>query len=423
MLSSYRKQRGVLDKDEQMGLLVQRVSGSQNGVLYFPHVAGVALSYNPYVWDQAIDPRAGVMRLVFGLGTRAVDRSDNDYTRVVALNAPTRRPEHGFDDVRRHAQRRVDVLDLETNQLASYDFVDVARRCPNLALDLFASRDEEIERTNAERGRTNFPWVLTFDRMLADTPLASDMSEMLQVLEQAYGTPVEVEFTANFLRDGSYRINLLQCRPVSIGQGGPIEQPRREELHAEDVVMETRGAVVGQSRSVTIDRVIYVSPAAYGKLPDWRRHEVARIIGQLTQRGPGQASPTILLMGPGRWGTSTPSLGVPASWKSISNVAVLCEIVAMHEYLVPDISLGTHFFNGLIELDILYVAVFPKTKGSLNVDYFEEAPNRLAELAPDAADWAPVIRVIDPATASRPARLRLYANAIEQSLLCYLDPA
>jgi hypothetical protein len=128
-------------------------------------------------------------------------------------------------------------------------------------------------------------------------------------------------------------------------------------------------------------------------------------------------------MGPGRWGTSTPSLGVPASWKSISNVSVLCEIVAMHEDLVPDVSLGTHFFNGLIELDILYVAVFPEHKGSLNVDYFENAPNRLAELAPEASEWAPVIRVIDPATSSRHARLRLYANALEQSLLCYLEKA
>jgi hypothetical protein len=419
----YRKERGMLDEDEQMALLVQRVSGNQNGGLYFPHVAGVALSYNPYVWDKAIDPQAGVMRLVFGLGTRAVDRSDDDYTRVVALNAPTRRPEHSFDDVRRHAQRRVDVLDLETNQLASYDFVDVARRCPDLALDLYASRDEEIEQMNAERGRADFAWVLTFDRMLMQTPLASDMREMLHILQEAYGTPVEMEFTANFLRDGSYRINVLQCRPVSMGRCGSIERPRREELSADDVVMETRGAVVGQSRCCTIDRVIYVSPSAYGKLPDSRRYEVARIIGQLTQPGPGEAPPTLMLMGPGRWGTSTPSLGVPASWKSISNVSVLCEIVAMHEDLVPDVSLGTHFFNGLIELDILYVAVFPEHKGSLNVDYFENAPNRLAELAPEASEWAPVIRVIDPATSSRHARLRLYANALEQSLLCYLEKA
>ena len=109
---NYRKRRGVLERDEQMALLVQRVSGSTYGRYFFPQLAGVLYSFNPYVWSREIDPEAGVMRLVFGLGTRAVDRSDDDYTRVVALNAPDRRPESSFDAVKRHTQRRVDVIDL-----------------------------------------------------------------------------------------------------------------------------------------------------------------------------------------------------------------------------------------------------------------------------------------------------------------------
>jgi hypothetical protein len=416
----YRKERRLLHKDEQMALLVQRVSGARNGSLYFPHVAGVALSHNPYVWDKSIDPHAGVMRMVFGLGTRAVDRSDDDYTRVVALNAPTKRPEPSFDDVRRHAQRRVDVLDLETNQLASYDFVDVARRCPDLPLPMLASRDEELVRRAAERGQETFAWVLTFDRMLERTAFAADMREMLHVLQEAYGSPVEMEFTLNFLRDGSYRINLLQCRPVTMALDGPFERPDRSHLGPEDIVMEARGAVVGQGRSAIIDRVIYVSPVAYSRLGDGQRHEVASVIGQLTRaqdRGPALA---IMLLGPGRWGTSTPSLGVPVSWKAISGVSVLCEIVAMHADLVPDVSLGTHFFNGLIEMEILYVAVFPRGKDSLNVDYFEHAPNRLAAVLPEASRWAEVIRVIDPAEAAGAPRLHLCADPMEQSFLCYL---
>jgi hypothetical protein len=416
----YRKERRVLHKDEQMALLVQRVSGARNGSLYFPHVAGVALSHNPYVWDKSIDPHAGVMRMVFGLGTRAVDRSDDDYTRVVALNAPTKRPEPSFDDVRRHAQRRVDVLDLETNQLASYDFVDVARRCPDLPLPMLASRDEELVRRAAERGQETFPWVLTFDQMLEKTAFAADMREMLHVLQEAYGSPVEMEFTLNFLHDGSYRINLLQCRPVTMALDGPFERPDRSHLGPEDIVMEARGAVVGQGRSAIIDRVIYVSPAAYSRLGDGQRHEVASVIGQLTRARDRGPAPAIMLLGPGRWGTSTPSLGVPVSWKAISPVSVLCEIVAMHADLVPDVSLGTHFFNGLIEMEILYVAVFPRGKDSLNVDYFERAPNRLATVLPDASRWAEVIRVIDPAEGAGAPRLHLCADPMDQSFLCYL---
>jgi len=416
----YRKERGILHKDEQMALLVQRVSGARNGALYFPHVAGVALSQNPYLWDKSLDPRAGVVRMVFGLGTRAVDRSDDDYTRVVALDAPTKRPEHSFDDVRRHAQRRVDVLDLETNQLASYDFIDVARRCPDLPLPLLASRDEELIGRAAERGQDVFPWVLTFDRMLERTAFATDMREMLQTLEAAYGSPVEMEFTLNFLRDGSYRINLLQCRPVTMGLDRALERPDRAALPPADVVMEARSAVVGQGRSMVIDRVIYVSPAAYSRLSDGQRHEVATAIGQLTAKPARGPAPSIMLLGPGRWGTSTPSLGVPVSWKAISPVSVLCEIVAMHEDLVPDVSLGTHFFNGLIELEILYAAVFPRGSDSLNFDYFERAPNRLAALLPEASHWSKVLHVIDPAEAPGAPRLHLCADPMQQSFLCYL---
>jgi pyruvate,water dikinase len=415
----YREERGVLQKDEQMALLVQRVSGARNGSLYFPHVAGVALSYNPYVWDKSIDPRAGVVRMVFGLGTRAVDRSDDDYTRVVALNAPTKRPEHNFDDIRRHAQRRVDVLDLETNQLASYDFIDVARRCPDLPLTLLASQDEELLRRAAASGQEVFPWVLTFDRMIDKTPFASDMRDMLGILQHAYGSPVEMEFTLNFLRDGGYRINVLQCRPVTMRIDTPSASFDRSQLGSEDVVMEARGAVVGQGRRTRIDRVVYVSPAAYGKLGDGQRHEVAAFVGQLTRAQDGRHERAIMLMGPGRWGTSMPSLGVPVPFKAISKVTVLCEIVAMHDDLIPEVSLGTHFFNGLIEMEILYVAVFPRGKDSINLRYFETAPNRLLELLPEAGRLSDVIRVIDPVGSSGEPNLHVLADPIEQSFLCY----
>ena len=107
---TYRAQRGILDRDEQMALLVQRVSGALHGQFFYPPIAGVGFSFNPYVWGPQIDPAAGMLRLVFGLGTRAVDRSDDDYTRVVALNDPHRRPEANFDKVRRYSQHKVDVV-------------------------------------------------------------------------------------------------------------------------------------------------------------------------------------------------------------------------------------------------------------------------------------------------------------------------
>ncbi|MHC4218532.1 MAG: PEP/pyruvate-binding domain-containing protein, partial [Planctomycetota bacterium] len=105
----YRARRGLLKFDEQMALLVMRVSGARHGRYFYPAVAGVGFSFNPYVWSDQIDPKAGVLRIVFALGPRAVDRVDDDYTRVVAFNAPTLRLDAGFDDVSQSAQRRADA--------------------------------------------------------------------------------------------------------------------------------------------------------------------------------------------------------------------------------------------------------------------------------------------------------------------------
>ncbi len=418
----YRAQRGILDKDEQMSLLVQRVSGAMYGNRFFPQIAGVGFSYNAYVWNEEIDPEAGVLRLVFGLGTRAVDRSDDDYTRVVALNAPDRRPESGFDEVRRYAQRRVDVLDLQGNQLVSHDFVDVARESQGLCLDLFASRDEVVERLAAETGRQDlFPWFLTFDRLLRDTPFVHDMREMLDILENAYGCPVDTEFTANFFQDGTYRINLVQCRPLPVTASG-VAAELPERIKKEDLVLEARGAVIGESRVSVIDRLIYVVPAVYGQLPINERYSVARLIGQLAHVDGERKPTTLMLVGPGRWGTTTPSLGIPVTFAEINTVSILCEVVAMREDLIPDVSLGTHFFNEIVEMNMLYLALFPGREGNLlNDELLRAAPNRLTRLIPDAARHEATVRVIDLGDLGDGSPLKLNANAIKQRVVCYLD--
>lgn len=409
----YRAHRGLLDQDEQMALLVQRVSGSLHGELFYPHVAGVGLSFNPYVWSREIDPMAGMLRLVFGLGTRAVDRSDDDYTRVVALNAPQRRPETNFDEVRQYSQRKVDVLDMDANQLVPIAFRTITAMASELPLDLLA-RCEDGPGPASERNP-----VLTFDGLFTQTPFLNDMSDILATLQEAYSYPVDIEFTANFTPGGHYRINLLQCRPLQVKGSGSAASPA-PQVAADKLLLRAEGAVIGQTTFGAIDRLIYVVPGVYGALPIGDRHEIARTIGRLTRLRPQPA--TVLLLGPGRWGTTTPSLGVPVTFADISTVAILCEIVAMRDDLIPDVSLGTHFFNEIVEMDMLYLALFPTRQGNvLNQPLLESAPNRLETLLPSAARWAECIRVIDAADLSLNHHVRLHANTLQQEVLVYLS--
>ncbi|HEY7725447.1 MAG TPA: PEP/pyruvate-binding domain-containing protein [Anaeromyxobacteraceae bacterium] len=405
----YRHDRGLLDRDEQMAILVQRVSGALHGRLFYPPLAGVALSYNPYVWSREIDPKAGVLRLVFGLGTRAVERADDDYTRIVALNAPQRRPEARPEEVTEHAQRRVDVLDLEANRLASVSVDEVVRDGAHFPVELFAA---------ARRGGS---WVLDFEKLFTATPFVEQVRGMLAALEAAYRYPVDVELTANVVGRGDLRIHVVQCRPLQVKEGG-VHEPPPAGLAEESILLASRGPVIGPSSNARIERVVYVDPDAYARLAQQDRFEVARVVGRVVRRR-GERRRTLLL-GPGRWGTSTVSLGVPVGFAEISAVAVVCEIERMGEGVAPPPSLGSHFFNDLVEASMLYVALQPSRQGHrLDEERLRRARNRLPELLPDDARMAGVVRVVDFPSDEDGRELWLNASCLDQQVLCYLQPA
>ncbi|MEI8243353.1 MAG: PEP/pyruvate-binding domain-containing protein [bacterium] len=403
---SYRARHGLLDRDEQMALLVMRVSGAMHGRCFYPHLAGVGFSYNPFPWSPAVDPAAGVIRLVYGLGTRAVDRVDDDYTRVVALNAPSRRPESGFEEICRHSQRHVDYIDLDAGRLATGEFIDLIQQGTDVPVSVFASVDPHA-------GGRQETWILTFERLLAETRFVEDMRTAIKTLEVAYGHPVDIEFAANFIHPAEYRINLLQCRPLKVQGVDAVDVPW-VEAPAEAVLLAARGAVVGMGRVAPVDRVVFVVPACYAALAERDRHAVARVIGEIN-RACGRRGGITLLAGPGRWGTSTPSLGVPVNFSEINHVNVLCELATMHATLTPDVSLGTHFFNELVEMNMLYFALFPGREGNgFDADSLVRAPNRLADYAPENGKWADCIRVVEPAEP-----LRLIADPRTQRVVCY----
>lgn len=406
---SYRLQRGLGASDEQMALLVQRVSGSHHGQYFFPDLAGVAMSHNPYVWRADMDSRAGMMRLVLGLGTRAVDRVEDDYPRFVALDKPLLRPVSSPEDLRRYSQHKVDVLDSILNdwdsvRLAQISSLDPAISCWNLA----AEPDHETSRRMKELGYSDsLAWILTFDRLLTDTPLASIMTEMLQTLENAYEYPVDTEFTVNYLDDNKMQFNLLQCRPLqtikkAAKSWSPIAGGSKRPLFS------TRSNFMGSEVSL-INKIVFVQPRPYIALPFAEKYQVARLVGKLNRLFAADRSLEVMLMGPGRWGTSTPSLGIPVSFAEICNVRVLVEVACKEEGYMPELSYGTHFFQDLVETQIFYVALFPGDDNvEFNPQFLSEAPNLFGELLPEHSRWQEIIKVID-------------LDSIKQSLYLDLD--
>jgi hypothetical protein len=189
---SYRRRRGLAESDELMAILVQRVSGFPYRHYFLPLLAGVAFSRNLYAWTNRIDPKQGMIRLVFGLGTRAVNRVGGDYPRMVALSHPLLRPEVGAE-IAKYSQREVDVLDLQTNEFRTVYLGELleGQDFPHLHLLVSEERDGGVYDPVGKHVQAAAKLVLTFNNLLQRTPLPAIMGEALSKLERAYAQPVE----------------------------------------------------------------------------------------------------------------------------------------------------------------------------------------------------------------------------------------
>jgi hypothetical protein len=414
---AYRLQRGLADSDEQMALLVQRVSGSYKHHLFFPDLAGVGISYNTLVWKQDMNPRAGMLRLVLGLGTRAVNRVEGDYPRIVALDRPLLRPHGGMRDTRRFSQHDVDLLNTRHNTLETVAVRTLIAEKVPILLDLIGVRDYDLVKEMPGKGRReDEPWVLTFDKLLSATDLRDVMQRILKTLEAHYGHPVEIEYTVNFIDDRRFQINLLQCRPLQTkGFGRKPHIPGA--LDEERVIARSHGSFLGGNISQAIRRIIYVDPTAYSLLSESAKHDIPRLIGGLNARIADRETMPVLLLGPGRWGTSTASLGVPVSFAHINHIAVLGEMAFSSGDAMPELSFGTHFFQDLVESSIFYFALFPDQEGSrFNRPLLESFPNVFAREAGGSGTYAEVVKVYEPAT-----EVRLMADVVSQELVLFRE--
>ncbi len=174
---------------------------------------------------------------------------------------------------------------------------------------------------------------------------------------------------------------------------------------------------MGGSISQPIRRVIYVDPAAYVRMPLSQKYDIARLVGKLNRQIDRETTPTILL-GPGRWGTTTPSLGVPVSFAEINRVAVLAEVAYEGGNLMPELSFGTHFFQDLVETDIFYVAIFPEKQGAIfNKKWFLQMSNLLTEFLPDSSKYVDAVRVYE----TNDEQLQVMCDILSQKVICFFE--
>ena len=387
----YRKRRGLDKRDEQMALLVQRVSGSYYGSYYMPCAAGVGYSYSPYRFLQTADPGTGMLRLVMGLGTSAVDRTEGSYPRLVSLDMPERTPYSTAADKHKFSQRNAEVINTSKHDLERVSLDTMLPVIPRYLGNILLEHDFEAEQRLREMGRDRDIRFISCQGLVKNKKLMESMRRMLACIQSEYDYPVDTEFTINVSDDGEYTIDLLQCRPLQVIKGNnTVTMP--ENITDEHILLHTKGASMGLSRTEQLDYIVYVDPIGYYNMPYNDKSAVARLIGKINWHFRGSEE-HLMLMVPGRIGTSSKELGVPTMFSDISGFDVICEMEESRAGYNPELSYGSHIFQDLVEAEILYTAVFDNKK---TLAFYPEKLNRfenISDLFDDGGELSEIVKV------------------------------
>jgi hypothetical protein len=417
----YRAERNLLDVHEEMGIMIQEVVGTRVGKYFLPAFSGVAFSNNEFRWSPRIKREDGLVRMVFGLGTRAVDRVGDDYPVLLAPGQPGLRVNTTAEEILRYSPKRVDLINLETRSFETMPVADFLKECgkelPQVRKIVSVVEHDEIKRPGGlglDFSRQDA--VVTFEALLTDTPFMTQMSTLLKVLRESMGTPVDIEFAS----DGK-NLHLLQCRSQSFIEGSapspiPRDIPRNR-------ILFTANRYVSDGRVPDITHVVYVDPERYSGLKSLEEmKDVGRAVSRLNKFLPRRQ---FILMGPGRWGSRGDiNLGVSVTYSDINNTSLLVEIAHRKGSYVPDLSFGTHFFQDLVEAQIRYLPLYPDDEGNiLNHGFLKGARNLLPEIVPEFAHLSDVVRVVEVPSETEGQILRVLLNAdLEEAVGLLAEP-
>ena len=407
--TEYRAERGLLDVHEEMGIMIQEVVGHEVGKYFLPACSGVAFSHNEFRWSARITREDGLVRLVPGLGTRAVDRVADDYPVLIAPGQPNLRANVTTDEVLKYSPKQVDLINLDTNAFETVEVGQLLRQTGskfpqirNLASLVNGERIEPLIGPLPDFASQEV--VFTFEGLITKTQFITCIRELLTVLQSKLGTPVDIEFAF----DGK-DFYLLQCRPQSFGADA-TPTPIPQNLPADKLIFSANH-FVSNGKVPDITHIVYVDADGYSQLPDQiAMRDVGHAVGRLNKILPKRQ---FVLIGPGRWGSRGDiKLGVPVTYSDINNTAVLIEVAHQRGNYLPELSFGTHFFQDLVEASIRYLPLYPDDPTTaFNELFLRRSRNMLRDLLPELAHLEYTLRVIDVPLETGGLILRVLMNA------------
>jgi len=359
--------------EEKMAVIIQRLVGRHYDDLFFPGISGVAQSYNYYPMGP-MKPEDGIANIAVGLGKSVVDGERS--LRFCPLY-PEQLPQFSMvEDILENAQREfyglrgdwrgADLGLREESAIEKRDILDIKDPAlMQLVASTYMPEEHRIKDTIMAGGHpvVTFASILKYGAM----PLPEILSAVMDIGQKGMDCAVDVEFSINLPQDGNGtpEVAILQIRPMaSRGAMAPVEilpeEAKRSFCYSENALGN------GITRDLT--DIIYVKPADFdpSKTVDIAR-EIGRLNAALAKEGQ-----KYILIGPGRWGSADPWLGIPVRWADISGAAVIVETT--HASFTADPSQGSHFFHNMTSLGMTYLNITNGNQDFIKPNWFNSRP-------------------------------------------------
>ncbi|MDH7515399.1 MAG: PEP/pyruvate-binding domain-containing protein [Bacteroidota bacterium] len=386
---NYIEATGNRVEEERMAVIIQEMVGSIHERYFYPHLSGVARSFNYYPFGKA-KPRDGVVNLALGLGKTIVD---GGVSLQFCPAYPAVHPQFtSARDFFRNAQTMFWALNLATDiirkepaeedTLAHLNIQEAERHGVLTWLaSTYSAEDDRLYEGVAREG----PRVLDFAPILKSRviPLTEVIQVLVGICETAMNCPVEMEFAVRLgtKEPMPAEFSFLQVRPMV-----KMERASKIDLGAyslENLLLRTKRALGNGVQQ--LHDVVYIKPESFDAM---RTREMVRVISALNTRLSKENRP-YLLIGPGRWGSSDPSLGIPVTFPDISASRAIVE--ASLPNMMPDPSQGSHFFQNLTSFHIMYFTVrHDAADNTIDWGWLDAAP------AVEESDFVRLVRFGEP---------------------------
>ena len=354
---TYVQTTGNLQSEEKMAIIIQNICGSEHDGLYYPMLSGVGRSINFYPISEETESD-GIVNMVYGLGKSVVEGGNTlrfspvHPKKILQLSQP--------ELAMRDSQRMMYALDLRPGafKISRNDGVNLAHipvtdtlssfPCPEMVFSTFSPADNRVVPGIEVRG----PRIVAFDSILkyGKFPLAKALSEIMDICRKELQCEVEMEFAADMTPSGTLSLKLLQVRPISLFSTDS-EVDFKEVASSLAVKFIESQKALGNGFIRGMKHIVFVAP---DKFDSTCTREIAAEISEINNAMKDEEGGYILI-GPGRWGSSDPCLGIPVSWSDISEARMIVEYSMPGFQVEP--SQGTHFFQNITSLGVGYLTV------------------------------------------------------------------